>query len=108
MLWLQQVSMVLAEGDVPRNRLTGKKCSPSPLPPVAKERVVVTVFQKNSRGSLIWVLAGDLIEALEADELRDLRVGVQAIERIAALRERLEHAACGRIARPAQVLLPRR
>ena len=56
MLCVQQVSIVLAEGIFASNWFTGKKCSPSPLPPVAKERVVVTVLQKNAAAAWYWFL----------------------------------------------------
>ena len=59
---------------------------------------------EEARGAAIALLARQLVEPLEADDLRDLRVGVQAVERVAPFGERREQRLVAEAAGERQVL----
>ena len=90
MLCVQHVSIVFAEPRCFGESAGGKKCSLSPWPPVANERRSTTVCQKKRAARRYRSSPVSSADALEADDLRDLRVGVQSVERVASLGERRE------------------
>ena len=99
MLCVQHVSIVLAEPRCFANSASGKKCSLSPCPPVTNERRSTTVCQKKRAARRYRSSPRQLGKPLEADDLRDLRVGVQPVERVARLGQRREQRLVAEAAR---------
>ena len=72
---LQRLGGLSAPGAATISR-PGKKYSPLQLPPMTYERWWTTRSQKNVGDVAVARVAGQLVFAGRADDLRDLRVGV--------------------------------